>query len=195
MQRPSLAYRKSTDAIWNGKVPEKYTRLLPFIHGERVLEIGAAEGVLALLLAGAGKTVLAIEKTRDRHEEALRLMARWRDLGHAVGACTMLHGDVREHYSLLERVNTVVAVRSIYYLRDDVPKVFAEIGRRGVKRVVLCGNKNRAACYVAGELSDNLGEFNRYSSIAGMVEALTDGGFEIAEMVTEGDPIVVGVRS
>ena len=47
----SLEYRKNKDAIKQGQIPSKYTRLLPFIAGDRILELGAAEGVLSLLLA------------------------------------------------------------------------------------------------------------------------------------------------
>ena len=49
----SLAFRKNEAAIRRGEVPDKYTRLLPYITGERILEIGSAEGVLALLLVVA----------------------------------------------------------------------------------------------------------------------------------------------
>lgn len=47
----SLEYRKNRNAIWQANVPNKYTRLLDLIPGQRVLELGAAEGVLSLLLA------------------------------------------------------------------------------------------------------------------------------------------------
>ena len=47
----SLAYRTNRKAIWRGEIPEKYTRLVDLVPGERVLELGAAEGVLSLLLA------------------------------------------------------------------------------------------------------------------------------------------------
>ena len=42
--RGSLAYRKARAEIWAGQVPEKYTRLLPYIEGSPILEIGSAEG-------------------------------------------------------------------------------------------------------------------------------------------------------
>jgi hypothetical protein len=45
----SLAYRTHRKAIWRLNIPEKYTRLVDLAPGRRVLELGAAEGVLSLL--------------------------------------------------------------------------------------------------------------------------------------------------
>ena len=63
----SLAFRKNEAAIFRGDVPQKYLRLLPFIQGNKILEIGSAEGVLSLLLAKQGKEVIALERDEGRH--------------------------------------------------------------------------------------------------------------------------------
>jgi protein-L-isoaspartate O-methyltransferase len=192
----SLAYRKNKEMIQRGTIPTKYTRLLDLIPGDRILELGAAEGVLSLLLAERKRKVYAVERNRERHEEALRLQELWQAQGRNVSCCEMILGDLREHFDLLPKVDTLVAVRAIYYLRDQVADVFSEVGKH-VRYVVLCGNKNRAQRYFEtdGRPDDNLGPFNFYASIEGMRKVLEESGYTIDKVISEGDPIVVGVKS
>jgi hypothetical protein len=193
-QPSSLSYRKARAAIWEGKVPAKYHRLLPFIGGGRVLEIGAAEGVLALLLSRESRVdmVTALELRDYRHLEAQRLQRAWAEQGFDVSRCLMLQGDIRERLDLLQTVETLVAVRAIYYLREEARGVIAA-AHRFVPRVVLCGNRNRAAQYRQHPRSE-LGRFNFLASIDGMQWLLKKAGYHIATVVAEGDPIVVGVQ-
>jgi predicted TPR repeat methyltransferase len=189
----SLAYRKNERAIISGDVPEKYTRLLPHIPGERILEIGSAEGVLALLLARMGKRVTALEKSAERHESASNLYGQWLARERHFIAPVFVNGDISDNLHLLHKQDTLVAVRVIYYLGDRLERVFADVARF-IPNVVLCGNKNRAARWRAGAPDEPLGDFNRYAAREGMVELLTRHGYKIAKEVTEGDEIVVGRR-
>ena len=189
----SLAYRQAREDIQVGRIPRKYTRLLPYIEGDRILEIGAAEGVLSLLLAERGAHVTAMELREERHLEAKALQARWLSDGRQVGACRMCLGDIREHLSLLQGIDTLVAVRTVYYLRDDAPRVFEAIAAAGVSNVVLCGNANRAARYHQNP-HDELGHFNRFASLEGMRQLLHDAGYLIVKTDEGGDPVVVGAR-
>jgi hypothetical protein len=192
-----LAYRRHREQIWNGKPSEKYKRLMKHIEGERIVEIGAAEGVLALMLAGReGTLVAAVERHQGRHYEACRLKERWRELGKHVSGCRMVLGDIKDHLNLLDDADTLVAIRSIYYQKHDIDTLFDEVSRRGVQNIVLCGNPGRAARYVAakGKPADKLGRFNFYASIDGMKEILTKHGYKIVHEVKQGDPIVVGIR-
>ena len=193
-QPGSLAYRRSQTEIWEGKVPFKYRRLLPFIGGGRVLEVGAAEGVLALTLSRDGRVdrVTALELREERHTEGQRLQRAWAERGFDVSRCLMIQGDIRERLDLLQTADTLVAIRSIYYLREDARAVI-EAAHRFVPRVVLCGNRNRAAQYGQHPKSE-LGRFNFLASIDGMQWVLRTAGYSIATVVKEGDPIVVGVR-
>jgi len=195
-EKGSLAYRKNKESIRSGSIPTKYVRLLDLIPGDRVLELGAAEGVLSLLLAERKRKVYAVERKIERHEEALRLQELWRAQGRDVSRCEMILGDLREHFDLLPKVDTLVAVRAIYYLRDQIAEVFSEVGKH-VRYVVLCGNKNRAAHYFEtnGHPADNLGPFNFYASIEGMRKVLEDSGYTVDKIVSEGDPIVIGVKT
>ena len=52
-------------------------------------------------------------------------------------------GNIKDQLHLLRFVDTLLAVRSIYYLREDVRGVF-EVVSRHVPNVMLCGNKNPA---------------------------------------------------
>jgi SAM-dependent methyltransferase len=182
----SLAYRKNEAAILRGDVPEKYTRLLPYITGEKIVEIGSAEGVLACLLAKAGKEVTAVERQDERHKAARHLAGIWGALG-----VRFVRGDILGDLDLLAGKDTLVAVRMIYYLRDEIDTVFAEVARR-IPNVVLCGNKNRAAQWRQGIPDKPGGPVQYYASGEGMRALLERHGYEIAAEETEGDPIVVG---
>src|SRR5262249_46454501 len=125
----SLAYRTNRKAIWRGDIPEKYARLVDRVPGQRILELGAAEGVLSLLLAPSKEKVFALEMKPERHAEALRLQSYWQEQGRDVGRCEMVLGDIKQHLHLLRSVDTLLAVRSIYYLRGDLQQVFDAVGR------------------------------------------------------------------
>lgn len=194
----SLHYRKNEDAILNGTVPDKYTRLLPYIPGKKILEFGAAEGVQALLLSERGCEVTALEVNRERHEGALRLKDRWLGLGRSVQSCTMVHGDIRDRLDLLSGVETLLAVRAVYYLRETGVAVMTHAAAAGVRNVVLCGNRNRAHRFENGLTphDDGLGGWNKLSSITGMRELLEASGFAAEVTLNDGgDPIVTGRRS
>lgn len=186
----SLAYRKHEAAILRGEIPEKYLRILPHIPGKRVLELGSAEGVLALLLAKQGREVIALERSPERHEAAQVLRDAW---GMEVSGPRFICGDIRDNLDRLEDVDTLLAVRMIYYLRDDLDAVFKAVAK-SVPNVVLCGNRNRADRWRKGEPDEPRGPFNKYASREGMKDLLTRHGYRIATEVTEGDEIVVARR-
>lgn len=192
----SIAFRNNHAAIWRGDIPDKYARLLPFITGDRITEIGCAEGVLSLLMAEPkNRTVIGCDRHRERYETALALKEQWRSLGRDVVRCSFTNADIRDRYDLIEECDMLVAVRCIYYLKDEVDAVFLEIAKR-VPRVLLCGNKGRAHRYKAhkGNPPDKLGRYNFLASAEGMVQTLERAGYTVVTTVTQGDPIVVGTR-
>lgn len=184
----SLAFRKNEAAIMRGDVPAKYLRLLPFIPGNKILEIGSAEGVLALLLAKQGGDVIALERNPVRHEAAQVLRDAW---GMDVSGPRLICGDIRDNLARLEGIDTLVAIRMIYYLRDDLDTVFTEVAKH-VPNVVLCGNINRANRWRLGFPDDPGGPHNYYASEEGMTDLLTRHGYDIVDFNDEGDEIVVG---
>jgi predicted O-methyltransferase YrrM len=185
----SLAYRKNEAAILKGDVPEKYLRLLPHIPGERILEIGSAEGVLALLLAradfGNKRSVIALERQESRHEAALELRDAWFGRFRFDRNVDLRHykADIRDSFHLLSDIDTLLAIRMVYYLGGDLDAVFAEVAKNKVPNVVLCGNKNR------NDKADNY-----YASHEGMTDLLLRHGYRIKTVIEEGDPIVVGSK-
>lgn len=188
----SLAYRRHEAAIIRGEVPQKYTRLLPYIGGERILELGSAEGVLALLLARSGKTVAALERSRERHDSAVRLYEAWARRS-PFESPAFICGDITDRFDLLDGIDTLVAVRMIYYLRDRLDEVFAEVAAK-VPSVVLCGNRQRARWWFDAVPDKQGGPLNYYASDVGMRDLLTRHGYRIATELKVGDPIVVGRR-
>lgn len=191
----SLAYRKNETAILRGDVPDKYTRLLPYIPGQKILEIGSAEGVLALLLARLGRRVTAIERSAERHETAVQLAEKW-----GVSGVIFANGDVadllKDDPSVahpFEGIETLVCVRVIYYFGEHLDRIFAEAARH-IPNIVLCGNKNRALSWREGLPNRNDRADNYYASPEGMKDVLTRHGYAITSEVLEGDPIVVGRR-
>lgn len=187
-QTGSLAYRKNEAAILRGAVPEKYTRLLPFITGKRIVEIGSAEGVLSCLLAKDGREVTAVERQAERHKNARKLAAKW-----GVSGVRFVKGDIAANLDLLQGADTLVAVRMIYYLGAGLDTVFAEAAKH-VPNVVLCGNKNRAHWWREGLPNRNDKADNYYASTEGMACVLQRHGYGITTEIHEGDPIVVGRR-
>lgn len=201
MTTASLAYRRNEAAILAGDAPEKYTRLLPHIAGDRILEIGSAEGVLALLLAradcGAKQAVTALEMHRGRHESALSLHDQWRQRFPFSATPTFVKGAIADRLDLLDDIDTLVAIRMIYYLGGDLDRIFAAAAEK-VPNIVLCGNSNRTRMFRDNVAYDKAGidgkADNYYASPEGMRDLLTRHGYEIVTEVTEGDPIVVGRR-
>jgi hypothetical protein len=185
----SLAYRKNEAAILRGDVPKKYTDLLPYIPGDKILEIGSAEGVLALLLAKAGKLVTAIEQSPERHEAAQRLRDAW---GMDVNGPRFICGDAIANLGRLEGHDTLVCIRSIYYLGNGLDALFTAAAKH-VPNVVLCGNGNRAFRW-RNDIAEDTKADNLYASREGMIELLERHGYRIVKegSVNKGDEVVVG---
>ncbi len=173
-----------------GDVPEKYTRILPYIPGAKILELGSAEGVLSLLLASKKEQVFALEKKESRHRKSLELQSCWHKKNPAVNRCKMICGDIKDHLDLIAKVDTLVAVRSIYYLGGDIHYIFENIAKH-VNNVVLCGNAKRAAQFKKLEGPAK----NYYATAQGMKALLEENGYYITTMVTDDDPIVVGTKT
>lgn len=194
----SLEYRKNEAAILRGEVPVKYTRIVPHVPGFSVIELGSAEGVLALMLARAGKRVHAIEASAERHDAAIELARTWGDLQLLPTGTHVTFINDRAEAAVAAMLpgefDTLVAVRMIYYLREHIDEVFSVIAGK-VRNVVLCGNRNRAAQWRQGIPDKPGGPLNYYASHEGMARLLERHGYFVSTEITDdGDPLVVGCR-
>jgi cyclopropane fatty-acyl-phospholipid synthase-like methyltransferase len=192
----SMAYRHDIADIRKGNPSKKYRRLLPLVPGRKVLEVCAAEGVLALMLAEVKDQVIALEKHPERAAEAVRLKERWKALGRDVYRCTMVHGDIRENLHLLEGVDTLISIRCIYYFGDEgIRDVFGAARSCGVPNIVLGGNAGRAQRYALKKSATDKDRYrDYYASVPAMKKVLIDHGYEVAQVINDGaDPVVIGI--
>jgi len=190
MPMHSLAYRKNESEILQGRPPLKYIRIVPYVRGDHAIEIGSAEGVLALLLAAKMASVLAVERSRERHDAALELHKRW---GEAPNV-SFANGDILEMPQLFDGRDSLVAIRMIYHLGEAANDMLAEAVKRGIKHVVLGGNSGRERRFLSG-LRSGLGEAERFATRRGMKQILKDHDYRIVdESADEGDPIIMGIR-
>lgn len=189
----SLDFRRNAAAIFRGELPEKYTELVGMIPGERVVEVGAGEGVLALAVSANKQAVRAIDFTPLRHEKGKEIQAAWRALGKDVDRCELVLGDVFEDPSLLDGFDTLVASRVIYYFGERTD-LFMELVSARVNNIVLVGNSRRAKRYARGHVSKDLGDAARLSTPEGMRDILEKWGYEVVLETFDHDPTVIGKR-
>ncbi len=185
----SLFYRENKADIDAGRVPARYSRVARCVSTDSAAEMGSAEGTLGLLLADAGKRYIGIEPNPARHALAVSRVAE-HDLKASHG---LLFGDLRHHLGVLDGFDTFVGMRCIYYLREDVERVFDHICS-SVKEVVLTGNAERESRFLAGDRG-NLGEFERFATLDGMTDLLMRRGFRITQsekgIAHQQDPLIV----
>lgn len=192
----SVDYRRHKRALWRGEAPPRVIELSSHIPAGSVVDIGAAEGILAMeLAAGRPNTrVRAIDVTPRRHVTGTELRTRWLDLGRPVEGCEMVLGDALTDPSLLDGFDTLVASRVIYYFGDRVDPFMAEVAQR-VRQVCLVGNASRNKRLARGRQPADIGANVVYSTPEGMADLLTRHGFEIvASGLASGDPYVIGRR-
>lgn len=196
--RGSLEFRRHEELISEGNVTAKYARILPFVPGETVFEMGAAEGVLSLLLSERKEKVWAVERSLERHQRAKELKDQWLARGFPAESCEMLHGDLSDHMELLDASETFLAVRALYYLGKGIEDVVAQAWKN-VDNIVLVGNRFRSEKYFSGRTSSHSvgqveGLNNYYASLDGMWTLVSRQGFSVRHAIPDGDPILVACR-
>jgi protein-L-isoaspartate O-methyltransferase len=190
----SVAFREYEDMLRNRQMPERYQRLLPYIKGDSVLEIGAAEGIFSLMLSATKSRVLSVDITPARHEGAKKLQDLWLKAGHDYAAnCEYICGDIFERFELLESIDTVVASRVIYYFQERLDDLLTAIAKNA-HHVVLVGNADRAEAWETRGDGMKIGKYAYYATTAGMKDLLQRHGYTVTDTVVIEDPVVVGVR-
>ncbi len=187
----SVDYRRNRRRLHQGRVPEKFTRLAEIMPGNSVVDVGAGEGILGLVLAATKSRVRTIDLTPRRHASGMALRQDWRKLGRRVENCEMVLGDALSRPDLLDGFDTLVASRVVYYFGPRLDPFMAEAARR-VKYVCLIGNPSRNRRYAKHGPPADIGEDVFYSTPQGMQELLHRHGFEIVHSDTISDPVVIG---
>ena len=194
----SLAFRKNKNMIQDGRFPSKYVRIADVVAGTRVMELGSAEGVLALLLAERGKSVLGIEASPERHAAALELGGIDAIEASTRARVKFVLGDIRDSYELMEGYDAFVASRSIYYLRDEIEDLMKRVSE-SFTHVTLVGNYARERRFFKsrGSGSNSVGRFEYYATGIGMQDLLSRHGYRITNVIFSNrarDPIVCGQK-
>ena len=188
----SLSYRKNLDAIVSGDFPKRFVEVGDLVEGESVLDVGGAEGSLALYLASKGKTVTVLEKSPERVQAGMLL--RQQVVGPDTrGTVSFILGDAIDVVPRLEkRFDSIVFMRSLYYFRDDAVKLLS-LARGFASQLILVANGNRERDFLSDPNYQHggLGKFNFWSTLEGMDAAARMAGFTVANKVLQDDPILV----
>jgi len=189
----SVDYLAYEDLLKEGRLPEKFARILPLVEGDRILEVGSAEGILAMALTATKSKVTSLDITPARQEAGRKLQAEWINAGREeVRRCEFVCGDIFERFDLLAGADTVIASRVIYYFHEAMHDLIAACARNGVSGIVLVGNEYRAVAWEKENDGKELGRYAYYSTVAGMKELLEKHGYAVVKVISEGDPVVVG---
>ena len=189
----SVDYLAHEEILKEGLLPDKFARLLPLIEGDRILEIGSAEGILAMALTASKSKVVSLDITPARQEAGKKLQEAWIKAGRKeVTHCEFVCGDIFERFDLLKDADTVIASRVIYYFHEAMHDLISACAAHGVASIVLVGNEYRAGEWDKNRDGKELGKYAYYSTVAGMRELLEKHGYAVTTVIPEGDPVVVG---
>ena len=192
-------FDENKEAISRGEAPVRYHEIAEIVPGDRVLEIGSADGTQSLVLAEKKQAVHGLELMPQQFETSLELKDAWLALGKKVENCQFHKGDIGSNFELLADVDTVLASRVIYHLRAGIVPFFEKIEKSGhIKNLVLIGCPRREKKWSQfGETGDSMGRYAYYASLEGMIDVATKYGFEVVvsnPSSEDRDPVVVARR-
>lgn len=188
---PTPYFREYHEMISGGEIPPRYSRLVPFISGSSILDVGCGEGLLPLVLAKPAK-VVGIDISPKRVEIANDLLNG--PYSAKKGFVSFISGDAIQYICTSPLPETVVMNRVLYHFAQDVLLVRDALRKStAVKAVVLVGN-NAKKNLTASE--HDLGKWVHYSTVEGMSKFLNEAGFTNVKIVeiSDSDPIVIGSR-
>ena len=110
------SFDENEECIRQGEMPERYKEISGLVAGDAILEVGSADGTLALVMAMTHQKVIACEVMAYRHNAALKLQQLWHDKGHDVDKCVFVNADIQDAMKYLHEVDTLVVIRTIYHL-------------------------------------------------------------------------------
>ena len=129
------------------------------ILGEKVLEIGSADGTQSLLLSQSKEYVVGIELMEYHYETSLELKKSWKNLGKNVSNCTFYKKDALEAKDFLKDIDTILMSRVVYHLRENINPVFESFRESKIENIVLVGCPRREKNWInGGETGDTMGQ-------------------------------------
>jgi SAM-dependent methyltransferase len=192
-------YRENADKITKGEVPARYLRIAKLVPGERVLEIGSADGTQSLVLARSKSLVCGVELMPMQFEEACELRKKWIKNGEDVERCEFRNEDVLTSTIDLDGFDTVLMSRVLYHFRDSADAVLEKIAQSKVNNIVLVGCPIRERNWREhGVSGDVMGKYASLASQEGMESVLHEHDFHIVSSFSSekgDDPIVVASRN
>lgn len=184
--------RENEEDILNGKIPNRYARIAPFVKGQSVVEIGCGEGLLTLAMREKAR-VLGVDVSSKRVDIARNVQKKVypSSLGSVSFKC---ENAVDFIVSRAFDYESIVFNRSFYHFSSEIPKLLnALAANKIITEIILVGNHDKRELLPEDH---DLGKWIKYSKVAGMVDALQSIGFSY-EIIDDqlSDPIVRGVRS
>jgi hypothetical protein len=198
-ERHQIEYRKNKSEIARGVVPARYVRTAEKVPGQKILDIGSADGTLALVLAQSKQLVIGSELMRYRHRAALQTKNAWSQRGVPTDNVRFVNRSVKRIRPFLKEVDTVVISRALYHFREDAFWLFRQIEKSpNIHHVALFGNREKEREWLTTRgTNPGLGKYLALATQNGMEDILTRHGFTIEASIpstrTE-DPVVIGVR-
>lgn len=198
-ERHQIEFRKNRESIARGDIPARYQRTAELVPGSRVIDIGSADGTLALVLAQIKDFVIGAELMLYRHKTAQEMKATWAARGAKTDNLRFINRGARRLGKALDQVDTVVMSRTLYHLRDDAEWLFDQIqAKSNIKNVALFGNRDKEQEWfdTKGE-KPGLGKHLALAGQEGMEDILTRHGFTVTVSIPSTDsedPVVIGTR-
>jgi len=192
------SFKRNKERIFAGDIPERYKELSSLIPGNRILDVGSADGTLALHLSATREHVYGVEQSLPRYQTATALQKTWSDRTGGYRNCTFLNASLLDKPELFEDVDTVTFIRVIYHLGEHADGIMRKIReKQNIRNVVLCGNRSKEMRLQNGENFKQLGDYARLATEEGMVHLLKHYGFWVdppIRLESTGDCLVIGHR-
>jgi SAM-dependent methyltransferase len=198
-EQHQVEFRKNKEAIRSGFVPERLVSFANQIPGKKILEIGSADGTLALELGRRGKEVVGLELTKYRHETAVWLREEWVKQGIPVQNVKFVRSSASNAQDYVFQAETLVLSRTLYHLGEEAFMLFEMACKSPtIKYVAILGNRVKERIFESGGSIPGLpGRYLKLSSLEGMSDFVQSFGFAVAlaqEATNSRDPMVIASK-
>ncbi|MCC5865177.1 MAG: class I SAM-dependent methyltransferase [Wenzhouxiangella sp.] len=187
------SFRKNKELIYRGVFPERYIELRSLTPGNRILDVGSADGTFSLALSEKKESVFGVELTKARFDTAVDLKKHLHEQTKRYDNCTFHHGRIEDHPELLEKVDAVTFIRVAYYLPMDL--VLNQIRSHGkIAHLLLCGNRAREERAKQSKPWGRARHSFKLATEKGMIDLMRAHeihDFKVVRMRSTGDPVLI----